>query len=72
MSSDSNPQPTPQAGRRVLLVLTQSLQPLNDVVTQVQRTLPSCQVEVADLTVDRPDYTRLLSAIFKADSVQVW
>ncbi len=72
MSSDSNPSAQTQPGRRVLLVLTQSLQPLNDVVTQVQRTLPTYQVEVADLTVDQPDYARLLTAIYESDSVQVW
>lgn len=58
--------------RRVLLVLTQSLDPLNDVVTHVERSLPDTQVEVADLTLEAPDYEALLTAVFRADSVQVW
>ena len=58
--------------RRVLLVLTQSLDPLNDIVTHVEQTLPEVQVEVADLTVETPDYEALLAAVFRSDSVQVW
>ena len=58
--------------RRVLLVITQSLDPLNDVVTGAERTLPGVEVEVVDLTVGKPDYRHLLEAIFAADSVQVW
>jgi hypothetical protein len=58
--------------RHVLLVLTKSLDPLNDIVTSVERTLPDHRVTVADLTVDTPDYPALLDAIFAADSVQVW
>lgn len=58
--------------RRVLLVLTTSLDPLNDVVTETERSLPGHQFEVADLTVESPDYGQLLDAIFAAESVQVW
>ena len=58
--------------RRVLLVLTDSLDPLNDIVTGVEKTLPETSVEVADLTVESPDYPALVRAIFQADSVQVW
>ncbi len=58
--------------RQVLIVLTQSLEPLNDIVTQVEGTLPAVKVEVADLTVDAPDYDALVGRIFQADSVQVW
>ena len=58
--------------RQVLLVLTKSLDPLNDIVTAVERTLPDHAVTVADLTVDQPDYGHLLDALFGADSVQVW
>lgn len=58
--------------RRVLLVLTKSLDPLNDIVTSVQKTLPGHEVVTEDLTVDAPDYGRLLDAILAADSVQVW
>ena len=58
--------------RQVLLVLTQSVEPLNDIVTQVERTLPETRVEVADLTVESPDYEALLAGVFRADSVQVW
>lgn len=58
--------------RRVLLVITQSLDPLNDIVTSVEKTLPDVTIEVADLTIGEPDYDRLLDAIFAAESVQVW
>ncbi len=58
--------------RRVLLVITHSLDPLNDVVTGVERTLPGMEVDVVDLTVEKPDYKGLLDSIFAADSVQVW
>ncbi len=58
--------------RQVLLVLTQSLDPLNDVVTATERTLPDAAITVADLTLDTPDYPGLVEAIFAADSVQVW
>lgn len=69
----SPPTPGPaQNMRHVLLVLTKSLEPLNDIVTAVERTLPDHAVTVADLTVDHPDYGQLLDALFDADSVQVW
>lgn len=58
--------------RNVLIILTQSLDPLNDVVTTTEATLPDTRVTIADLTVDRPDYEALLHSIFAADSVQVW
>ena len=58
--------------RRVLFILTQPLDPLNDIVTGVERTLPQVEIEVADLTVETPDYARLVGSIFAADSVQVW
>jgi hypothetical protein len=58
--------------RQVLLVLTQSLDPLNDIVTATERTLPETAVTVVDLTTETPNYPGLLEAIFAADSVQVW
>ena len=58
--------------RRVLLILTQSMDPLNDVVTSAEQALPGHQVEVMDLTVENPDYAKLLNALFEAESVQVW
>lgn len=58
--------------RHILLVLTQSLDPLNDIVTATERTLPDTDVRVVDLTVESPDYLRLLEAVFAADSVQIW
>jgi hypothetical protein len=58
--------------RHVLLILTQSLDPLNDIVTATERTLPDTEVRVADLTTETPDYRGLLEAVFEADSVQVW
>lgn len=58
--------------RHILLVLTQSLDPLNDIVTATERTLPDTDVRIVDLTVESPDYRQLLEAVFAADSVQVW
>jgi hypothetical protein len=58
--------------RRVLVLLTQSLDPLNDVVTHVQTTLPDQEVRVMDLTEPSPDYAQVLTAVFESDSVQVW
>ncbi|MBX3746793.1 MAG: hypothetical protein KF833_15900 [Verrucomicrobiae bacterium] len=58
--------------RRVLLILTKSVEPLNDIVTVAQQHLPEVAAETIDLTVESPDYPRLLEAIFAADSVQVW
>lgn len=58
--------------RKVLLILTQSLDPLNDIITGIEPTLPDLRSEIIDLTVEQPDYHRLLTAIFAADSVQVW
>ncbi len=58
--------------RQVLLILTQPLDPLNDIVTGTERTLPDLQCQVVDLTVEAPDYDQLLRSIFAADSVQVW
>ncbi len=58
--------------RQVLLVLTQSLDPLNDIVTATERTLPETAITVVDLTTETPNYPGLLEAIFAADSVQVW
>lgn len=58
--------------RQVLLVLTQSLDPLNDIVVATEQTLPDTRVEVVDLTVPSPNYQGLLESIFQADSVQVW
>jgi len=58
--------------RHVLLVLTQSLDPLNDIVVAAEQTLPETEFQTIDLTVSEPDYRGLLDGIFKADSVQVW
>lgn len=58
--------------RHALLILTRSIEPLNDAVTAAEQALPDVAVTIADLTVDAPDYSRLVTAIFEADSVQVW
>lgn len=58
--------------RQALLILTKPLEPLNDIITGVERTLPNLEIRVADLTVDGPDYDRLLLEIFAAGSIQVW
>jgi hypothetical protein len=48
------------------------MDPLNEVVTRAEQALPGHLVEVVDLTVENPDYSRLLNALFEAESVQVW
>jgi hypothetical protein len=42
-----------------------------DIIAR-QRTQAGQKVDVADLTVDSPDYTNLLERIFAANSVAVW
>ncbi len=58
--------------RHALLIVTRSLEPLNDVVIATEQSLPDVQVQVVDLTGEKPDYAALLDAVFRADSVQVW
>lgn len=58
--------------RQILILQTKTLEPLNDMVIAVEQGMPDVRVEVLDLTVERPDYARVVEQIFAADSVQVW
>lgn len=58
--------------RQTLVIVTQSLDPLNGVVIANEELLPDQAVKVIDLTVGEPDYEMLLKEIFTADSVQTW
>ena len=56
----------------ILHILTHPEDELSRLVIAGQRALPDTTVEVADLTVDAPDYDAVVEKIFAADSVQVW
>lgn len=58
--------------RRVLIVVTKPFDPLRDTLAEAETSLADTEVEQIDLTVESPDYPRLLEAIFASDSVQVW
>lgn len=58
--------------RRLLVVLTRPVAPLDERVLEAQEQLPDTRVETIDLRTEAPDYHRLLEAAFEADSVQVW
>ncbi len=58
--------------RHVLLVRTRPPDPLEDIVSGIESSLPETTVETVDLTAGSPDYDHLLERIFEADSVQVW
>jgi hypothetical protein len=58
--------------RKILLIITKSLEPLDDVVIAHECQLPGCEVKSVDLTAEEPDYRALIHEIFVADSVQVW
>ena len=58
--------------RRVLHIVTKTHQPLAEEIITLQRQQQDCQVEVADLTRDEPDYALVLDKIFAADAVAVW
>ena len=57
--------------RELLHVLTRTDPLAADIITR-QQSLPDHHVIVVDLTQERPDYARLLQALFAADSVAVW
>ena len=58
--------------RKILLVVTKRLDPLDEVVIAHESHLPGCEVKSVDLTVEKPDYRALIHKIFAADSIQVW
>ena len=58
--------------RKVLAIVTQQNDPLNDAVIAQEQFLPEHEVKIVDLTTGEPDYRALLEDIFAADSVQVW
>jgi hypothetical protein len=58
--------------RHVLVILTRPADALGEKVLELQQSIPDTSVETIDLTVDAPDYARLLDRMFEADSVQVW
>ena len=58
--------------RKILLIVTKRLDPLDEVVIAHESHLPGCEVKSVDLTAEKPDYRALIHAIFAADSIQVW
>ena len=58
--------------RVFLHILTKPNDTLMVGVMETQQKRPDVQVEVVDLTAPEPDYTKLLEAIFAADSIAVW
>ena len=58
--------------RKILLIITKSLDPLDEVVIAQERLLPGREVKSVDLTAAEPDYRALIQEIFSADSIQVW
>jgi len=58
--------------RKILLIITKPLNPLDEVVIAHENHLPGCGVKSVDLTAEEPDYRALLHEIFAADSIQVW
>lgn len=55
-----------------LHILTKPDDTLAEDIIARQRSQTGLTVDVADLTVDSPDYAGLLQRIFAADSVAVW
>jgi len=58
--------------RKILLIVTKRLDPLDEAVIAHESHLPGCAVKSVDLTAEEPDYRALIHAIFAADSIQVW
>jgi len=58
--------------REVLHIVIKPNDALTAGMIATQQKQPDTQVTIMDLTVAEPDYTRLLEAIFAADSVAVW
>ena len=58
--------------RKILLIITRPLNPLDEVVIAHESHLPGCEVKSVDLTAEEPDYRALIHEIFAADSIQVW
>jgi hypothetical protein len=58
--------------RTILHIVTKSADSLAHDLIARQASLPETKIEVADLTQANPDYPRLVTQIFTADSIQVW
>lgn len=58
--------------KNVLHIKTPTVDALAEQVIAAQLTDGRLKVEIADLTVEKPDYQSALEKIFKADSVAVW
>jgi hypothetical protein len=56
----------------VLHILTHEADELVRQVIASQREIPETRVEVVNLEAGRPNYAALISAIFDADSIEVW
>ena len=56
----------------ILHVLTANDRTLARSVIDTQKNASGVEIQVVDLSADKPDYQRLLEQIFAADSVQVW
>jgi hypothetical protein len=57
--------------RKILLIITKPLNPVDEVVIAHESQLPGCEVKSVDLTTEEPDYRALIHEIFAADSIQV-
>jgi hypothetical protein len=60
------------AVKQILHVLTREKDALARDIIARQQEHQETRIDVVDLTVGPPDYSRLLEQIFTADSVQVW
>lgn len=58
--------------KTVLHIKTPTVDDLAEQVISAQLSDDRLKVEMADLTVEVPDYQSVLEKIFEADSVAVW
>jgi len=58
--------------RVILHILNKPPSATARLLMEQEAALPETRQEVADLTVDEPDYAGLVEKIFAADSVQCW
>jgi hypothetical protein len=58
--------------RRLLHLVTRDGDPLVQTICAEQEKLPGIAVQVISLTGAKVDYDEILTAIFEADSIQVW
>lgn len=57
---------------RQLHVLTTPPDEFTRTLLAALETSASVEITVADLTVENPDYTRLVHQIFESDSIATW